>query len=718
MEAIRDRKARKQKTYGKSTAKKVFSAAFEELSPGKDLSRRRITALTETVVDPPRVPLSSLSTNSAEPPSSPPATGYLSGKLSNSPKDKTWRNAGPVGYSKSRQLTALRSNSGARAGGSNGSISEALTGKDQNQGPTRASRIHQLAPRGQKGDIDVDELNDSLPKTPITSASYKDTSLAGASKAHQAAAQTCQENTRTDTASDNLLKPSAEPVLRRVGPIGYSKSFRQVTRRFKDAARVNELNGGLLRPSTSTAYRDQSYRDAYPLRCQLSATAISQQKGNTNNPVLAKDERLAKDIGKPKKKPALKKISTRDKELNSYENQLAKLCSLSINPNGPLEFQAWANIASQKLTVLKIAEASYGEVYRLQSKCEKEIEAEDRHSVVKVIAIQPFRMPKNSKLKKSQLSPISEIISEVGIMDRMADIPGFVVFKGLHVVRGKLAKQYADAWTTYHNIDPTRSLFPNPNNKSTYSNDQLWAIIEMEDAGDELSDVPMNTFTEAWDIFWGVALALAKGEDMARFEHRDLHTGNVCVSRSNPSTKLNPSPTPTSSPRKFGLSGFATTIIDYTLSRADTDEPRVSAGDSQSRVIFTDLDRDKALFEAEGDYQYDIYRMMRSSIYHTYYPDTLNIWRNYHPLTNVYWLHHLVVVLLGKLDISQNERTESGQNNAIESFGPEGTFHSDFLELEHLVNPKGDGKFTTAGEIVAWALDNKWLKPADIDNVV
>jgi hypothetical protein len=108
---------------------------------------------------------------------------------------------------------------------------------------------------------------------------------------------------------------------------------------------------------------------------------------------------------------------------------------------------------------------------------------------------------------------------------------------------------------------------------------------------------------------------------------------------------------------------------------------------------------------------------MRSSIYYTHRSDTLNIWQNYHPLTNVYWLHHLLVVLLRKIDISQNAKTASGKSKTTESSNPEETFHGDLLELEHLINPKSGGKFATAGEIVAWALDRKWLKPADIDNV-
>lgn len=49
--------------------------------------------------------------------------------------------------------------------------------------------------------------------------------------------------------------------------------------------------------------------------------------------------------------------------------------------------------------------------------------------------------------------------------------------------------------------------------------------------------------------------------------------------------------------------------------------------------IFTDLSEDPALFAAHGDYQFEIYRMMRDHV--------CGDWSGFHPKTNVYWLHYL-----------------------------------------------------------------------------
>lgn len=60
--------------------------------------------------------------------------------------------------------------------------------------------------------------------------------------------------------------------------------------------------------------------------------------------------------------------------------------------------------------------------------------------------------------------------------------------------------------------------------------------------------------------------------------------------------------------QKMGFTGLETTIIDYTLSRAEMEESEEDG--HGKRIAWYDLERDEAVFEgnAEEDYQYDIYR--------------------------------------------------------------------------------------------------------------
>lgn len=71
--------------------------------------------------------------------------------------------------------------------------------------------------------------------------------------------------------------------------------------------------------------------------------------------------------------------------------------------------------------------------------------------------------------------------------------------------------------------------------------------------------------------------------------------------------------------------GVRATIIDYTLSR-------ICCG--AGNVVFNDLAMDNDLFESGGDYQFDVYRLMRSHL--------ANNWSLYDPFTNVLWLHYVV----------------------------------------------------------------------------
>lgn len=85
---------------------------------------------------------------------------------------------------------------------------------------------------------------------------------------------------------------------------------------------------------------------------------------------------------------------------------------------------------------------------------------------------------------------------------------------------------------------------------------------------------------------------------MYQFEHRDLHWGNVLILNTNHkyiSYKLK------DKIMTLPTKGIQITIIDYTLSRITYD----------NCCYYNDLSTDAELFTATGDYQFEIYRMMR-----------------------------------------------------------------------------------------------------------
>lgn len=147
---------------------------------------------------------------------------------------------------------------------------------------------------------------------------------------------------------------------------------------------------------------------------------------------------------------------------------------------------------------------------------------------------------------------------------------------------------------------------------------QTYAIIVLPNGGPDLEaytfERPTKTaWRQASSIFWQVARALANAEDLVSFEHRDLHWGQILV-RDAVTTKV-------SSKRQAmddQIHGVQATVIDLGLAR-------MSGHDGATEPTWTPFDEE--IFEGEGDYQFDIYRLMRE--HHG------RDWSRFRPLTNV-----------------------------------------------------------------------------------
>lgn len=118
-----------------------------------------------------------------------------------------------------------------------------------------------------------------------------------------------------------------------------------------------------------------------------------------------------------------------------------------------------------------------------------------------------------------------------------------------------------------------------------------------------------------------MAISLAVAESEYEFEHRDLHWGNVLLA---PTTETSLTFNLNGKSIEVRTHGIKATIIDYTLSRLVY----------KNCCLFQDLAADPELFDATGDYQYDIYRLMRTQ--------TSNNWAFYEPFNNVLWLHYTI----------------------------------------------------------------------------
>lgn len=295
-----------------------------------------------------------------------------------------------------------------------------------------------------------------------------------------------------------------------------------------------------------------------------------------------------------------------DEKINAYVRQILDEASSQLAARGVQKFSSWASRSESAFDPVKIAEGSYGEVYKLRLKEDINRPNMSKSRLAKlraygegVFKIVPLCAQKGPGSKK--FTTIDEIAAEVKLLKLLDPIPGFARFREVHVVQGRFPPSFQSAWDIYKDTKDD-CMNPNPANKRAYRDSQLWAILEMDDAGVELEKFSWSSVFQVYDIFWGVAMGLARAEEYALFEHRDLHLGNICLRSTRQdgdmqslAASLDEKQLENSS--GFGISSLETTIIDYSLSRAElrlTDDP-----DEKVDIASSDLDS-KQLFDAVG----------------------------------------------------------------------------------------------------------------------
>ncbi|KAK7990805.1 HASPIN protein kinase [Apiospora arundinis] len=379
------------------------------------------------------------------------------------------------------------------------------------------------------------------------------------------------------------------------------------------------------------------------------------------------------------------------------EDELATLV-----PEVDLRVLTWAEVCPPGDKIVKIAEASYAEVYRVTN--------ERGTSIIKVIRMESPIKPQTKAQQKSGLvdeEPHSEadLMGELKISEWLADIPGFVMYKERYIVQGKTCRELLETHQNFQKKakrqDPGRAQFyPSP---SRYLDDTRFLAVELGDAGVALEDFSLNSTDQMWDIFLHVAIALARAEAQVEFEHRDLHEGNLCIRQTG--EPILPEDRDTAA--FFGHSGLEITILDYGLSRA-----RGDAELEESEPIAYDLERDLSIFTSEHAPQCRVYRQMRSFLLHgdrtcippkghqVAYQEGIDgpiCWALHEPYTNVLWLAYIYEYLVDNF---------KGPKKELNSFK---RATKDFWT--HL-NPEADDSvpgFASASDIVMFAVESGWI---------
>lgn len=362
--------------------------------------------------------------------------------------------------------------------------------------------------------------------------------------------------------------------------------------------------------------------------------------------------------------------------------------------------------------ITKLGEASYSEVFL-------QLTPTPTFTTATVLKIIPFG--------GADQCALPSIIQEVSITDSMGLIPGYIGFRGAYVVRGVFPQALMDEWDAYEEERGSENERP-----EFYEESQLFAVIMLEMGGRDLEHFELRGWEEANSVFWQVAIALGRGEREREFEHRDLHFGNIVIRREPDEEEIenwnvdeDENQTPENLLSKLSLNEAEVQVPDNLLSKLSLDDAERQKPELKVSLIDYTLSRaicgatlasmhvqhapldDPALFTGKGDYQFDIYRFMRTHVSSGLVPpDEEDIdWNVYAPKTNVFWLHYLTNILLNKKGIPRPAARGRFAASEVEKKA-----YKELEQVAKLIDPRkkrfgGKWEATCAGDLVEWAVE-------------
>ena len=280
-------------------------------------------------------------------------------------------------------------------------------------------------------------------------------------------------------------------------------------------------------------------------------------------------------------------------------------------------------------------------------------------------------VPIEGNFPEAQMT-FEEILPEIVISKELSDLrhntehstKNFAEVKCVSLVEDRYHPALLHQWDVYAKNDVTDNLRPN-----TFPDTQLFIVFELEECGCALDSFDFKNLAEVQAVMAQVTLALAVAERALEFEHRDLHWGNVLMKRS-PDTNSTAQYHMDGIPMSLNTQGLHVTVIDFTLSRLSKDgcclfcdqstwRHSSSEGESDCDSAWStegESDCDSAWSSEEGS---DDHSDKKSEIQILMEQENGNSWKEYHPYTNVLWLHDLASILMRStesyLDISSEE---------------------------------------------------------------
>lgn len=243
---------------------------------------------------------------------------------------------------------------------------------------------------------------------------------------------------------------------------------------------------------------------------------------------------------------------------------------------------------------LKIAEASFSDVYK------------SNNLIYKIIAFNEFYS-------------IESFYKELFVLETLKSCEGICRVVDRFIVKGKYTRNYINEWQRYRANKESENVCP-----SMYKPGQLFGVIIMEDCGVDLENTIFSSYMEVHVFLENLFSTISSLENRFHFEHRDMHWGNIMIK------------------------GSKTYLIDFNFTRLEAKlfDGRIydlNFNSGTSKILFTNLNKEKWLFEGddEVDFQFYIYKRMKMSCN--------GDWRSFNVESNLLWIIYIIDKLWSKI---------------------------------------------------------------------
>ncbi|KAI3649117.1 hypothetical protein MP228_006971 [Amoeboaphelidium protococcarum] len=335
----------------------------------------------------------------------------------------------------------------------------------------------------------------------------------------------------------------------------------------------------------------------------------------------------------------------------------------------------------------KLGEATFSEVYDLLLQSLHGGQLQEKQSDYKAIQTQsaamkviPFGDNRKVLVNGDPQTSVDELAQEFILTKLLGDCKllgglNFVQCLGLYVAIGKYPQKLLscwDAWALTHQSENDRP--------DEFKSDQKYGVLLLQNGGCDLEHYKLSLVEQAVSLIVQCSLTIAQAEKTVQFEHRDLHWGNVLLKATDDQKYEY-----CMAGQKYNVpsGGVRCTIIDYTFSRVTI---------NQQQVICRPYD-EEAYFQGQGDYQFEVYRMMRDLLDPQHTGDK-QCWKEFNPKTNIYWLHYLILKCLDDKGLRRKKsRMNSSQRLQLEELERLSTEILNYDSAHHLIS--SDSLFNT-----------------------